>query len=67
MTNAPEVTHADDRLQFATNALELNVLGAIGDDDLPRLRHSAASAFHIARVLGLPDSPTGESRSARRA
>lgn len=47
----------DDRLRFAANALELDVLDAIGDDDLPRLRRSAASAFQIARVLRLPSSP----------
>jgi len=54
----PEATHADNRLRFAANALELDVLDAIGDDDLPRLRRSAASAFQIARVLRLPESPT---------
>lgn len=47
----------DDRLRFAANALELDVLDAVGDDDLPRLRGSAASAFQIARVLRLPELP----------
>ena len=53
----PEVKQADDRLRFTANALELDMLVAIGKDDLPRLRRSAASAFQIARVLSLPDSP----------
>ena len=55
--NAPEPRHDDDRLRFVANTLELDVLAAIGDDDLPRVRRSAAEAFQIARVLRLPESP----------
>ena len=59
----PSGSSSDARLRFVADALELDVLEAIEDDDVARLRRSAASAFQIARVLPGPESPVERAES----
>ena len=59
----PSSLQNDDQLRFAANVLELDVLDAIADNDVPRVRRSSASAFQIARGPSPPESPVERAES----